>query len=99
MAVFEALADETRRSIVELLAERERSVAEITSHFKLSQPAISKHLRVLRDAGLARSEVDGKCRIYRLQSEGLLNAEAWFARNRAQWERRLDALQRHIEEA
>src|SRR5690348_17999526 len=55
-----------------------------------------KHLRVLRDAGLARSEVDGKCRIYRLQSEGLLNAEAWFARNRAQWERRLRSEERRV---
>jgi len=99
VSVFEALADETRRSIVKLLAERERSVTEITTHFELSQPAISKHLRVLRDAGIADAEVDGKRRVYRLRSDGLADAEAWFAQNRRLWERRLDALRVHIEGA
>jgi DNA-binding transcriptional ArsR family regulator len=99
VTVFEALADETRRSIVKLLAERERSVTEITTHFSLSQPAISKHLRVLRDAGIADAEINGKRRIYRLRSDGLVDAEAWFAHNRRLWERRVEALRVHTEEA
>lgn len=98
MIVFDALADATRRSIVELLAERERSVTEITTHFDLSQPAISKHLRVLREAGIAHAEVNGKLRIYRLRGDSLGDAEGWLARNRELWELRLDALAAHVEE-
>lgn len=98
MSVFEALADPTRRSIVELLAESELSVSEIQTHFRLSQPAISKHLRVLRDAGIALADVSAQRRIYRLQDEALAEAETWIVRNRSTWAHRLDALQTHVED-
>jgi DNA-binding transcriptional ArsR family regulator len=96
MSVFEALADPTRRQIVELLAEGERSAGEIASAFPVSRPGISRHLRVLRDAGLASSESRGQQRLYRLNDNGLAEAEEWLASRRRDWDRRLDALERHL---
>ena len=96
MTVFEALADPTRRQIVELLAEGERSAGEIASAFPVSRPGISRHLRVLREAGVASSETRGQQRLYRLDVAGLAEAEEWLARRRSDWNERLDALERHL---
>lgn len=98
MHVFDALADPTRRRIVELLARRERSAGELVGHFELSQPAVSKHLRVLREAGVVGVRDVAQRRIYRLDPVTLSRAERWIARNRRFWEERLDALQQHVEQ-
>jgi DNA-binding transcriptional ArsR family regulator len=95
--VFEALADPTRRKIVELLADNERSAGELAGHFRVSRPAVSKHLRVLREAGVVRVREDAQKRIYRLEPTALGRAEGWLARHRRFWEQRLDALEAHIE--
>ena len=93
---FEALADPTRRRIFELLAERARIAGEIASEFDISQPAISRHLRVLRDAGLVSSSRDGQRRLYRLEPDSLRELEDWVERRRRDWERHLDALEKHL---
>jgi DNA-binding transcriptional ArsR family regulator len=98
MEVFEALADPTRRRIVELLAEDERSVGELASHFPFSRPAISKHLRVLREAGVVGARGQSQKRIYRLEPHALGEAEGWLARHRQFWEQRLDALEARLKE-
>jgi DNA-binding transcriptional ArsR family regulator len=97
MEVFEALADPTRRRIVELLAEEERSAGELAGHFQVSRPAVSKHLRVLREAGLVNVREDAQKRIYRLDPKALGRAEGWLARHRQFWEQRLEALEAQIE--
>jgi DNA-binding transcriptional ArsR family regulator len=97
MEVFEALADPTRRRIVELLAEGERSAGELAGEFRLTRPAVSKHLRVLREAGVVDVRGDAQRRIYRLEPEALGTAEEWLARHRGFWQQRLDALEAHIE--
>jgi DNA-binding transcriptional ArsR family regulator len=95
--VFEALADPTRRRIVELLAENERSAGELAGQFQVSRPAVSKHLRVLREAGIVDVRGDAQKRIYRLEPQALSRAEGWLARHRKFWEQRLDALEAQIE--
>ena len=97
MEVFEALADPTRRRIVELLARRERSAGELTRQFEISQPAVSKHLRVLREAGVVDVRGVAQRRLYRLDPATLGRAEAWIARHRRFWEERLDALEEHVQ--
>jgi DNA-binding transcriptional ArsR family regulator len=98
MAVFTALADPTRRRILELLARNDRSVGEIVRRFAMSQPAISRHLRVLREAGLVSRRSDGTRRLYRLEPRGLNELETWVDRRRREWQRRLDALEHHLED-
>lgn len=98
MEVFEALADPTRRRLVELLAEDERSAGELAGHFRVSRPAISKHLRVMREAGLVHVRGDAQRRIYRLEPQALGRAEGWLARHRQFWQERLDALEAQLEE-
>jgi DNA-binding transcriptional ArsR family regulator len=98
MEIFEALADPTRRHIVELLSRRERAAGEIAAEFQVSRPAISKHLRVLRDAGIVDVREVAQRRIYRLDPKALESAERWLARHRRFWEQRLDALERHVQE-
>ena len=97
MEVFEALADPTRRRIVELLAHKERSAGELAGHFRVSRPAVSKHLRVLRETGVVRVREVAQKRIYRLEPKALGRAEVWLARNRKFWEGRLDALEEQLE--
>ena len=97
MEVFEALADPTRRRIVELLSEKERSAGELAGNFMVSRPAVSKHLRVLREAGLVNVRLDAQKRIYRLEPQALGRAEGWLAQHRRFWEQRLDALETHLE--
>ncbi len=92
MHALEALADPTRRRIVELLAEREREAGEIASHFDVSRPAVSRHLRVLREHGLVRARSDAQRRIYSLDPRPLAEIDAWLDKYRVFWTNRLDAL-------
>jgi DNA-binding transcriptional ArsR family regulator len=87
-----ALADPTRRRIVELLSERERDAGEIASHFDVSRPAVSRHLRVLREHGLVRARSDAQRRIYSLEAAPLEEIDAWLDKYRGFWANRLDAL-------
>lgn len=92
MDALAALADPTRREIVELLAARDRNAGEIASHFDVSRPAVSRHLRVLREHGLVRARTEGQQRIYSLDTAPLEELDAWLARYRTFWTNRLDAL-------
>ena len=82
---------------MELLADGERSAGEIASAFPISRPGISRHLRVLREAGVASYESRGQRRVYRLDADRLAEAEEWLARHRRFWNERLDALDRHLD--
>lgn len=82
---------------MELLAENERSAGEVAQHFRVSRPAVSKHLRVLREAGVVNARGEAQRRIYRLEPSALGEAERWLARHRQFWEQRLDALEAHLE--
>jgi DNA-binding transcriptional ArsR family regulator len=93
MSAFEALADPTRRRIVELVSEGERSAGEIASAFAISRPGVSKHLRVLREHGVIRSRSDGTRRLYSLEGEGLVELDEWI---RQFWTNRLDALETEL---
>ena len=96
MNALEALAEPTRRRIVELLAEQERSAGEIAAHFATSRPGISRHLRVLREHGLVRAREEGQRRLYSLDPEPLQELDEWLQRYRSFWENRLDALDTEI---
>jgi DNA-binding transcriptional ArsR family regulator len=93
VSAFEALADPTRRRIVELVSEGERSAGEIASAFAISRPGVSKHLRVLREQGVVRSRSDGTRRLYSLEGEGLVELDEWIRRF---WTNRLDALETEL---
>ena len=95
-AVFEILAEPSRRRVLDLLREQEHTVNELVDALDMSQPAVSKHLRVLRDAGLVEARVDAQRRIYRLRPEPLAEVDAWLAPYRKFWRGRLASLQRHI---
>jgi len=92
----EALADPTRRRIVELLAERDRSAGELAAQFSTSRPAVSRHLRVLREHGLVRARSEAQRRVYSLDPAPLAELDAWLARYRSFWAQRLDALDTEI---
>jgi DNA-binding transcriptional ArsR family regulator len=96
--VFEVLADGNRRRILDFLLERERPVHDLVDLLQVSQPAVSKHLRVLRQAGLVTSRVDAQRRLYKLRAEPLQQLDDWLAPYRATWDSRLDALENHLEE-
>ena len=91
-----AIADPTRRRIVELLAERERTAGELVAEFKVSAPAISQHLNVLRAAGLVTTRAVGQSRIQALNPDGFDGLEDWLQQTRSVWSRRLDALEREL---
>jgi len=91
-----ALADPTRRRMVELLAQRERTTNELAGEFDISTPAISQHLGVLREAGLVTTRVAGQRRIHSLEASGLDELDAWLERTRRFWSHRLDALEREL---
>jgi len=95
--VCEALADDTRLRIVELLAKRDLSAGEIADHFTVSRPAVSRHLRVLREAGLTTVIPEAQRRVYRLEPQPLIELEHWLGQQRQLWERRLDALGEHLD--
>lgn len=96
MQSLAAIADPTRRRIVELLAERERTAGELVEEFDLSAPAISQHLNVLREAGLVITRAEGQTRIQSLNPNGLDELDAWLHRTRSFWSRNLDALAREL---
>lgn len=97
MRVLAALGDPTRVRMVELLAEREYSVGELRDHFSISQPAISQHLKVLRDAELAQARVDGQRRLYSLRAGGVDELSAWLQSIRRTWSARLTALDDYLD--
>ena len=96
--VFAVLADPHRRQILDLLRIRDRAVGELVDQLGLSQPGVSKHLRMLREAGLVTVRHDAQRRWYGLRPEPLAEIDDWLAPYRAFWSDRLDALQRHLEE-
>jgi DNA-binding transcriptional ArsR family regulator len=96
---LEALADPTRRRIVELLAERDRDAGEIASHFRVSRPAVSRHLRVLREHGLVQARSVAQRRVYSLDPEPLEEIDAWLTKYRRFWANRLDALDDQLRRA
>jgi DNA-binding transcriptional ArsR family regulator len=95
--VFAAVAEPTRRAMLDLLAEGDRAAGDLVAAFpSLTQPAISRHLRVLRDVGLVDSRPDAQRRIYALRPERLAEVDAWLARYRRFWSGQLDALENHL---
>ena len=94
---FELLADPTRRRVLDELRAGERSVGELVERLKMSQPAVSKQLRVLREAGLASVRADAQRRIYRLDPGGLREVDEWLAPYRVFWDERLDAMEQTLE--
>jgi DNA-binding transcriptional ArsR family regulator len=94
---FDIVAEPNRRAILTLLLSSERSVGEIERKLQLSQPSVSKHLRVLRDAGFVESRVDAQQRLYRLRPEPLMELDEWLAPFRRFWSKHLDALEQHLD--
>jgi DNA-binding transcriptional ArsR family regulator len=97
MTALTALAEPTRVRILDLLCERERSVGEIVDAFDLSQPAVSQHLKVLRDADLVVARVDAQRRVYRINPAPFRELDGWLARYRKFWNEELDSLERHLD--
>ncbi len=97
-ALFDTLADPSRRRILGLLLEGERSAGEIVEALQLNQPAVSKHLKVLREAGFAEVRVDAQRRLYRLRPEPLAEIDAWLEPFRRYWAKKLDHLERYLDE-
>jgi DNA-binding transcriptional ArsR family regulator len=96
-SVFEIIAEPNRRAILGLLVSSEQSVGEIERQLRMAQPTVSKHLRVLREAGFVESTVDAQRRLYRLRPEPLQEVDAWLAPFRRFWSAHLDALERHLD--
>jgi len=96
-SVFDIIAEPNRRAILSLLVSSEQSVGEIERRLRMTQPTVSKHLRVLREAGFVESTVDAQRRLYRLKPESLLELEAWLAPFRRFWSAHVDALERHLD--
>jgi len=96
-SVFGIIAEPTRRAVLSLLASSRLSVGEIERQLRLPQPTVSKHLRVLREAGFVESTVDAQRRLYRLRPEPLQEVEAWLAPFRRFWSAHVDALERHLD--
>jgi DNA-binding transcriptional ArsR family regulator len=97
-STFDALAEPTRRRILDLLREDERPVGELVTKLRISQPGVSKHLRVLREAGLVEVRHDAQRRFYRVRPEPLAEIDQWLEPYRRLWARRLDALERHLDD-
>ena len=96
-SAFEIIAEPNRRAILSLLVSSERSVGEIESRLRMPQPTVSKHLRVLREAGFVDSTVDAQRRLYRLKPQRLQELDDWLAQFRRLWSAHLDALERHLD--
>jgi DNA-binding transcriptional ArsR family regulator len=96
-SVFSSLAEPHRRAILGLLVERERSVQELERLLKLPQPTISKHLKVLRDAGLVESRVEAQWRVYYLRLQPFVQLDRWLEPYRRRWRESVDALERHLD--
>jgi DNA-binding transcriptional ArsR family regulator len=95
--VFSVLADSRRRQILDLLRDGELPVGSLAGQLRVSQPAVSKHLRILRGAGLVDVRQDAQRRLYRVRAEPLAEIDAWLAPYRALWNSHLDALERHLD--
>jgi DNA-binding transcriptional ArsR family regulator len=96
--MFEVLVEPRRRRILDLLRGGEQTVGDLVSQLGMSQPGVSKHLRILREAGLVIVRADGQRRLYRLRTEPLREIDEWLAPYRASWSNRLDALEAHLED-
>ena len=96
-STFEIIAEPNRRAILSMLATSERCVGEIERQLRLSQPTVSKHLRVLREAGFVESRTEAQRRHYRLRPEPLMEVEAWLAPFRRYWSKHVDALEKHLD--
>ena len=96
-STFSIIAEPSRRAILSLLASAEQSVGDIEEHLRMPQPSVSKHLRVLREAGFVESRVDAQRRVYRIRPEPLMEVDAWLAPFRRFWSAHVDALERHLE--
>jgi DNA-binding transcriptional ArsR family regulator len=94
---FAIVAEPNRRAILSLLLSSQRSVGEIERELQLSQPLVSRHLRVLKDAGFVESRIEAQRRLYRLRPEPLMELDAWLAPFRRFWSRHVDALERHLD--
>jgi DNA-binding transcriptional ArsR family regulator len=98
-SAFTVLAEPSRRAILTLLASGERSVGDLEEALNLSQPSVSKHLRVLREAGFVEATIDAQRRVYRILPEPLREVDAWMATFRTYWSHQVDALERHLDGA
>jgi DNA-binding transcriptional ArsR family regulator len=96
-ASFTVVAEPNRRAILTLLLASERSVGELERELQMSQPSVSKHLRVLRDAGFVQSRIEAQRRLYRLRPEPLQELDAWLAPFRRFWSKHIDALEQHLD--
>src|SRR5437870_5366739 len=96
-SAFEVIAEPNRRAILSLLASSQHSVGQIERQLRMPQPTVSKHLRVLRNAGFVESTVDAQRRLYRLRPEPLQELDAWLAQFRRFWSAHVDALERHLD--
>jgi DNA-binding transcriptional ArsR family regulator len=96
--MFDVLAEPHRRQILDLLREAERAVGDLVDEVGISQPSVSKHLRVLRDAGLVEVRTEAQRRVYRLRPEPLREIDEWLQPYRVAWSKRLDALERHLDD-
>jgi DNA-binding transcriptional ArsR family regulator len=95
---FAVLAEPTRREILDLLRDGERPVGDLVDRLAISQPAVSKHLRVLRDAGLVEVRADAQRRLYRVRPQPLAEIDEWLAPYRRLWSQSFDRLERHLED-
>jgi DNA-binding transcriptional ArsR family regulator len=95
---FTVIAEPNRRAILGLLLSAERSVGELEEALRLSQPSVSKHLRVLKDAGFVESRVEAQRRLYRLRPDPLMELDAWLVPFRRFWSKHVDALERHLDQ-
>ncbi len=96
IAVLEVIAEPTRRRILDAVRDGERSVGELVERVGMHQPGVSRHLKILRDAGLVEVRRDAQRRLYRLRPEPLMELDAWLEPYRAEWTLRLDSLERHL---
>ena len=96
-SAFEVIAEPNRRAILSLLVSSQQSVGEIERQLRMPQPTVSKHLRVLREAGFVESTVDAQRRLYRLKPEPLREVDAWLGQFRRFWSAHVDALERHLD--
>lgn len=96
-STFAVIAEPHRRAILGMLASSERSVGELMEQLRLPQPSVSKHLKVLRDAGFVESRVEAQRRVYRLNPKPLQEVDAWLAPFRRRWSKHVDALEQHLD--
>ena len=96
-SAFEIIAEPNRRAILSLLVVSEQSVGEIERQLRMTQPTVSKHLRVLREAGFVESRIEAQRRLYRLRPEPLMEIDAWLVPFRRFWSKHVDALERHLD--